>query len=214
MLTAVRAQHPTLDSLRSHIPASDAEIRQALSRKRVVTLDGCLRPLPPSFLAQILPSILSSLPLPPALAHTNGGAKKKDKGKAKDVKPVVDAAVWTEADEQDLVDPLDAVDCGNEEVARQALAWFGGEVEGGRSRWKLDAAKLVKELGVVLLAEGGVRSGSSSPSFMWLCLSIRHAVWAATTRPVRREVESTGRRLCASLRTGAARGVSSLGPLE
>ncbi|KAJ8294017.1 Sister chromatid cohesion protein dcc1 [Rhodotorula toruloides] len=149
------ASHPTFDSLRSHIPASDAEIRGALSRKRVVTLDGCLRPLPPSFLAQILPSILSSLPLPPALAHSNGATKKKDKGKAKDVKPFVDGAVWTEAEEQDLLDSMDAVDCGNDEVARQVLAWYGDEVEGGRKRWKLDAAKLVKELGVVLLAEGG-----------------------------------------------------------
>ncbi|BGP26013.1 sister chromatid cohesion protein [Rhodotorula toruloides] len=149
------ASHPTFDSLRSHIPASDTEIRDALSRKRVVTLNGYLRPFPPSCLAQILPSIVSCLPPPPALAHSDGGMKKKDKGKAKDVKPVVQGAVWAEAEEQDLLDSMDAVDCGNEEIGGQVLGWFGSVVDGGRKRWKLDAAKLVKELGMVLLAAGG-----------------------------------------------------------
>ncbi|GEM12856.1 sister chromatid cohesion protein [Rhodotorula toruloides] len=105
--------------------------------------------------ASILPSIVSCLPPPPALAHSDGGMKKKDKGKAKDVKPVVQGAVWAEAEEQDLLDSMDAVDCGNEEIGGQVLGWFGSVVDGGRKRWKLDAAKLVKELGMVLLAAGG-----------------------------------------------------------
>ncbi|GAA5912422.1 hypothetical protein JCM8208_005165 [Rhodotorula glutinis] len=153
----------TFDSLRARLPASDAEIRTALSRRRVVTLDGDLRPLPPSFLLAIFPSILSTLPLPANLAHGPAAAsKKKDKGKGKEAKPLVPAAaasaqvLHAEALEVDLLDALDAVDCGNEDVARQLLGWFGDEVEvGGKKRWRLDAAQLVKEVGVALLAGGG-----------------------------------------------------------
>lgn len=128
-----------------------------------MTLDGFLRPLPPSFLLSVLPSVLSSLPLPADIAHPGGATKKKDKGKGKELKPSVPAAaaavqaVHAEALEADLLDALDAVECGNEDVARELLGWFGEPVEvGGKKRWRLDAAQLVKELGVVLLAEGGV----------------------------------------------------------
>ncbi|GAA5852479.1 hypothetical protein JCM9279_003463 [Rhodotorula babjevae] len=153
----------TFDSLRAQLPASDAEILTALSRRRVVTLDDHLRPLPPSFLLAILPSLLSTLPLPANLAHGPAAAsKKKDKGKGKDVKPPVLAAAApaqvlpAEALEADLLDALDAVDCGNEVVARQLLACFGDELDvAGKKRWRLDAAQLVKEVGVALLAGGG-----------------------------------------------------------
>ncbi|GAA5941557.1 hypothetical protein JCM3775_005109 [Rhodotorula graminis] len=151
----------TFDSLRARLPASDAEIRTALSRRRVVTLDDYLRPLPPSFLLAVLPSVLSTLPLPANLAHGPAAATKK-KAKGKDVKPVVPAVaasaqlLHAEALEVDLLDALDAVDCGNEDVARQLLAWFGDQVDvGGKKRWRLDAAQLVKEVGVALLAGGG-----------------------------------------------------------
>ncbi|BGP49769.1 Ctf8p and Ctf18p associating protein [Rhodotorula kratochvilovae] len=152
----------TFDSIRSRLPASDAEIRTALSRNRIVTLDGFLRPLPPAFRLKLLPSVLSTLPLPAELAHPAAAAKKKDKGKGKEAKPAAAApapgakAVLAEALEVDLLDALDAVDCGSEEVARELLAWFGEEVEvGGKKRWRLDAAQVVRELGVVLLADGG-----------------------------------------------------------
>ncbi|GAA5985868.1 hypothetical protein JCM11641_005327 [Rhodosporidiobolus odoratus] len=151
----------TLDSLRSRLPASDAEIRTALSRKRIVTLNTFLRPLSSSFLLSILPSLLSTLPLPAEIAHGSApAAKKKDKtAKGKETKPAVAAAsspLWAEANEADLLDALDAVECGNDEVAGQVLAFFGERVEGAsRKRWNIDGRQVVREVGVVLLAERG-----------------------------------------------------------
>ncbi|GJN90441.1 hypothetical protein Rhopal_003452-T1 [Rhodotorula paludigena] len=155
--TQATRQHVTFDSLRSRIPASDAEIRTALKRNRAVELDGYLRPLPPSFLLSILPSVLSTLPVPAAIAHTAAPTGKKDKGKGKAVPAAaLFGPVWTEAEDADLVDALDAVDCGNAQVAHALLGWFGEELEvAGKRRWKLDARQVVKEVGIVLLANGG-----------------------------------------------------------
>ncbi|GAA6007138.1 Dcc1p [Rhodotorula paludigena] len=155
--TQATRQHVTFDSLRSRIPASDAEIRTALKRNRVVELDGYLRPLPSSFLLSILPSVLSTLPVPAAIAHTAAPTGKKDKGKGKAVPAAASSGpVWTEAEDDDLVDALDAVDCGSEQVARALLGWFGEELEvAGKRRWKLDARQVVKEVGIVSLANGG-----------------------------------------------------------
>ncbi|GAA6054717.1 hypothetical protein JCM3770_000046 [Rhodotorula araucariae] len=158
---AVAPVRRTFDSIRSRLPASDAEIRTALARKRIVSLDGFLRPLPPVFLLKLLPSILSTLPLPAELVHPGAAAaKKKDKGKGKEAKPAAAAvagkSVHAEALEADLLDALDALDCSSEEVAREVLGWFGVEVDvDGKKRWRLDVGLVVKELGVVLLADGG-----------------------------------------------------------
>ncbi|GAA5878048.1 hypothetical protein JCM8547_005605 [Rhodosporidiobolus lusitaniae] len=163
--TNPRQKH-TFASLQSRLPASDAEIHVALARLRVVTLASFLRPLPPSFLLSILPSIPLTLPLPAEIAHfATPPAAAPAKKKGKEVKPTVAAAsssasastlLWAEANEADLLDALDAVDCGNEEVALQVLSWFGEKVEGAyRKRWKIDARKVVREVGIVLLADGG-----------------------------------------------------------
>lgn len=161
------AQLLAFNDLRSRLPASDAEIRTALSRLRVVTrASGHLRPLPPSYLLQLVPATLSSLPLPARLAHPDaaaGNKKKKDKGKAKTAGGAGAPApepLTVGADEQDVLDALEAVDCSDEDLARQFLGFFGArEMEGRRPRWALDVVALVKELGIVLMAQGGVRSG-------------------------------------------------------
>ena len=153
------SQQPfTFDTLRSRLPASDAEIRQALSRHRVVTTyQGFLRPLPPAYLLQLLPAVLSALPLPARLAHPERQQPLKGKNKASS--PQVSGPLRVDADEQDLLDALDAVECGDEEIARQLLEFFGTRDESGkRSKWDLDALAVVKELGIVLLAQGGVRT--------------------------------------------------------
>ncbi|GAA5990274.1 hypothetical protein JCM10908_005905 [Rhodotorula pacifica] len=162
----------TFETLRSRLPASDAEIRSALSRHRVITHNGFLRRLPPSYLLQLLPAILSALPLPARLAHPDrsvAGSKKTtaQKGKAKMDPAAVSTAsdpLEVEADEQDLLDALDAVECGDEDVAKQLLGFFGEREEGGkRVKWRLEALKLVKELGVNLLAEGGFGQQAVAP---------------------------------------------------
>ncbi|GAA6023903.1 hypothetical protein JCM10207_009268 [Rhodosporidiobolus poonsookiae] len=164
-------QKHTFASVRSRLPASDAEIRTALSRKRVVTLDDFLRPLPPTFLLSVLPSILATLPLPAQIAHPAPAAaasKKHLKSKPSKAAPLPSSAVaaplYAEALDADLLDALDAVDCGNDAVARQVLAWFGGEVEGAHRRtWKVDARVVVKEVGVVLMADGGYGQQAVDP---------------------------------------------------
>lgn len=171
-----RRQQPfTFATLRSRLPASDVEIRQALSRHRVVTHHGFLRPLPPAYLLQLLPAVLSALPLPARLAHPDRGAagKKSLQQKGKNHKASSDVAaadpLRVDADEQDLLDALDAVECGDEEIARQLLEFFGTrDGSGKRSKWDLDALALVKELGIVLLAQGGVCSPlSRTPHSFW-----------------------------------------------
>lgn len=133
-----------------------------------MTHRGFLRPLPPAYLLQLLPAVLSALPLPARLAHPDRAAAKKplqqQKGKntkASDVAVAAADPLRVDADEQDVLDALDAVECSDEEIARQVLAFFGTREDGSgkkRSKWDLDALALVKELGIVLLAQGGVRT--------------------------------------------------------
>ncbi|GAA5954649.1 hypothetical protein JCM3765_003842 [Sporobolomyces pararoseus] len=140
----------SFDDLRSRLPASDAEIRIALTKLRVVDLDDSLRPVPTSFLLQVLPSLLSTLPLPAVLAHpTTKPRKTKSSTAAKGKEKMV-----SEADEPDLVDALDSVDCGRL-VALAVLGWFGDRVDEREGRWKFEIEKIVRELGIVLLADGG-----------------------------------------------------------
>lgn len=70
----------------------------------------------------------------------------------------------SEADEPDLVDALDSVDCGRL-VALAVLGWFGDRVDEREGRWKFAIEQIVRELGIVLLADGGV-------SFRLLCLFV------------------------------------------
>lgn len=200
------SQLHTFDTLRSRLPASDAEIRTALSRHRVVTHDGFLRPLPPAYLLELLPAVLSALPLPARLAHPPVRASKKPppaKGKAGTKPAAVGDGLAVEADEQDVLDALDAVDCSDEGIARQLLGFFGDRDDSGpRPRWKLEALAVVKELGVVLLAQGGVRpvlllvvlSGRGSRGLCLVCglteyMAPRLTVWATSRRTVPRPVE-------------------------
>lgn len=158
----------TSTTLKSLLPASDTEISTALRRHRVITLDGYLRPLPPSYLLTILPSLLSaispakaedaeeeSMPEAQPRHDVKPGFSKKDRKKAKAAPAAAEAVKETlvTADSDDLLSALDAVDCG-EEVARQLLAWFGKEQKG--DRWELRVREVVRETGIGLLEEGGV----------------------------------------------------------
>ncbi|GAA6063798.1 hypothetical protein JCM10212_005961 [Sporobolomyces blumeae] len=161
------SKRTTFDSLRSRVPASDAELRAALVRHRVVELpDSSLRVVPPPFLLKALPSVLSTLPLPAVLAHGPPKAKKQklDKGKGKEgakARAGQDPLV-AEADEQDIVEALDAVDCGTV-VAREIVGWFSEQVEGREGRRRFDVEKVVREVGIVLLASGGFGQQALDP---------------------------------------------------
>ncbi|GAA6026167.1 hypothetical protein JCM11491_006597 [Sporobolomyces phaffii] len=153
----------SFDDLRSWLPASDREIRTALTKHRVVDLDDRLRSVPPAFLLRTLPPLFSTLPVPAAIAHPARAQKapplpKKSKPSSSKLAGKGDAGpLVAEADESDLVDALDSVDCGRS-VALEIVAWFGERLEGARDgtpRWRLDVNALVRELGIVLLADGG-----------------------------------------------------------
>ncbi|GAA5933729.1 Dcc1p [Sporobolomyces koalae] len=144
----------SFDDLRSRLPASDEEIRIALTKHRVVDLDDALRPLPPSFLLEILPSLLATLPLPAILAHPVPAAAKSKKSKVAPATAKGKDKLESETEEQDLVDALDSVDCGRL-VALAVVGWFACQVEGRPGRWKFDVERLIREVGIVLLADGG-----------------------------------------------------------
>ncbi|GAA6044323.1 hypothetical protein JCM8097_004476 [Rhodosporidiobolus ruineniae] len=171
----------TFSSLRSRLPASDAEIRLALAKQRVVTVpspdseeeeegggaEGFHRPLAPAFLLKLLPAILSTLPLPAEIAHPQAAAAKKSKpakgakpGASSSSTPSSEQPLFSTALDADLLDALDAVDCSSDVVARQVLGWFGEEVRGGekdgfRKSWKVDVRAAVREVGVGVMAVGG-----------------------------------------------------------
>lgn len=155
----------TLETLRSLLPASDLAINHALKLNRVASLppqasstEAHLRTLPASYLLDLLPPLLASI-APPTdeddAPHTPPPAKR---AKGKDKAPVKEAAVepvFVVATEQELLDTLDAQDCG-EEVGKQLLGWFGTEEGEVAGRWRVEVDKLVREVGVCLLARGGV----------------------------------------------------------
>lgn len=83
-----------------------------------------------------------------------GKKDKKKKAAAVAEAPVVEQkAVVVEAELDDLLSALDAVDCGDE-AARGVLGWFGEEQKGGK--WSMRIGEMVRETGVGLLEQGGV----------------------------------------------------------
>lgn len=124
-----------------------------------------MRPIPPDYLLKILPTLLSSLEgiegmeidennLTPIITKID--KKSKGKGKEIDIKPIIIkdiVEIEVESDLEELISTLDSVDCG-EEVAKCILSWFGAK--SGERKWKLRIRDIVKEIGIGLLAEGGV----------------------------------------------------------
>lgn len=125
-----------------------------------------MRPISPQYLLQVLPTLLSSLNAEKAMEVDDStpipadvDRKKMNKGKGKAVEKKVEAKITeeviVEADLEELISTLDSVDCC-EEVARCILGWFGSE--SGKSNWKIRIGEVVKEIGIGLLAQGGVSS--------------------------------------------------------
>lgn len=82
------------------------------------------------------------------------------KGEAKEKKVIVASARL-----DDLIDTMDAVDC-NEDVARRVLEWYGEESSLKKEMWNMKIEDLVKEIGICVLADGGV-----DPIYIHLILS-------------------------------------------
>ncbi|ORY63689.1 hypothetical protein BCR35DRAFT_334794 [Leucosporidium creatinivorum] len=156
----------TPTSLTSLLPASNAEITHSLRTHRVLTINGYLRLLPPSYLIKILPALLGVL-TPPVLGGggreagsmdvdsvLGGGRKKKDKARkaasAKEEEKPLSLRLSAELDE--LLSALDVVDCG-EEAGRGVVEWFATENEG--DRWEVRVEEVVREVGVGVLEGGG-----------------------------------------------------------
>ncbi|ESK96086.1 hypothetical protein Moror_7431 [Moniliophthora roreri MCA 2997] len=108
--------------LREAIQASDAELDSGLKGKRILDINGDLRPIAPSYLSHIIELILNTL-----VSHS------------------IDSAAAS-------VEKLSSALADNHEIPRtvstQIMSWFG-EIEDGR--WQMDAESIVKEAGLSVL---------------------------------------------------------------
>lgn len=114
----------TYEQAKLDIQASDKELVRALKDRRILVINGELRPITPGYLLQILELVLTIL-VSLSLPH--------------------DAAP---------VDELSSILANDHEVSqtvtKQIIAWFG-EVED--DKWKIDVQAVVREMGLNLLRE-------------------------------------------------------------
>ncbi|KAF9495387.1 hypothetical protein BDN71DRAFT_1447540 [Pleurotus eryngii] len=123
----------------SQIQASDGELENGLKDRRILIVNGYLRPITPYFLTHILELTLN---LMVSLSLTLSRA------------PVHEIAS-TLADEDEI--PLS--------VTHQIMAWFG-EVNLSEDRWAADVKLIVREIGLGLLREHGLGSGIEKDAFL------------------------------------------------
>ncbi|KAL1675543.1 sister chromatid cohesion protein Dcc1 [Schizophyllum commune] len=114
----------TYQSVRDSVQASDAELDRGLRERRILQLNGYLRPISPSYLLRFLELVLNQL-----VAHN--------------LKP--DAAPI-----ETLTNALADADDVPRAVSGQVLGWFGMIAEG---KWAMDARAVVREIGLGILRE-------------------------------------------------------------
>lgn len=112
----------TYDQALCEIQASEAEFQQGLKEKRILVLDGYLRPIVPTHLSTILELILSYV-VTLSLSYQAAG---------------VEELVSTLADEHEVP----------REVSGQIISWFGPVKEG---LWEMDVKAVVAEIGLEIL---------------------------------------------------------------
>lgn len=110
------------DQARSEIQASEAEFSRGLKDRRILVLEGQLRPIAPAHLSTILELLLNYL-ISLSLSHQA-------------------AAV------EELVSVLDDEHEIPRAVSNQVISWFGDVKEG---LWKMDADAVIRELGIGIL---------------------------------------------------------------
>ncbi|KAG9316366.1 sister chromatid cohesion protein Dcc1 [Chiua virens] len=112
----------TYEHARGEIQASEAELRQGLEERRILVLDGCLRPVAPAHLNTILELLLNYL-VSLSLSH--------------DAAPVDDLV-------SALVDDHEVP----REVSNQIMSWFG-QIEA--NTWKMDVNAVIAEIGLGII---------------------------------------------------------------
>ncbi|KAI0081308.1 hypothetical protein K474DRAFT_1768752 [Panus rudis PR-1116 ss-1] len=120
--TTRKGKRLTYQHAREILQASDAELDDGLRKRRILVLNGELRPIAPSYLTTIIELLLNylvSLSLPSNAAP-------------------VDRLTSALHEEHEV----------RKDISRQVMAWFG-EIEG--DIWRLDAKAAVKEVGVGIL---------------------------------------------------------------
>ncbi|GBE81571.1 hypothetical protein SCP_0313000 [Sparassis crispa] len=117
-----KRQKLTYDTARATLQASDLELDRGLRNKRVLVLNGALRPIAPSHLTTILELLLNYL-VSLSLPHDAASAEE------------LSAAL---EDRHEI----------KREVTMQVMAWFGDVTD---KKWKMDVAAVVKEVGLGVL---------------------------------------------------------------
>ncbi|KAI0093396.1 sister chromatid cohesion protein Dcc1 [Irpex rosettiformis] len=112
----------TYDDARGILQASDFELEKCLKDRRILVLNGCLRPIAPSHLTTVLEILLNAL-VSLSLSHENA--------------PVEDLAASLQ-EEHDI----------NRDITRQVMQWFG---EVADNLWKMDVEATVREVGIGIL---------------------------------------------------------------
>ncbi|RDX45608.1 hypothetical protein OH76DRAFT_1387628 [Lentinus brumalis] len=119
-----KRQKFTYEDARSTIQASDAELDKGLRDRRILILDGELRPIARSHLTTILELILTNL-VSLSLPHTA-------------------APIAT------LVSALEHEHDIRSAVSRQVFSWFG-RVDENRGTWDMDVDAVIREVGLGIL---------------------------------------------------------------
>ncbi|KIK37167.1 hypothetical protein CY34DRAFT_26114 [Suillus luteus UH-Slu-Lm8-n1] len=110
------------DQARSEIQASEAEFSRGLKDRRILILEGQLRPIAPAHLSTILELLLNYL-ISLSLSYQAA---------------VVEELVSVLADEHEIP----------RAVSNQVISWFGDVKDG---LWKMDADAVIRELGIGIL---------------------------------------------------------------
>ncbi|KAH9910634.1 sister chromatid cohesion protein Dcc1 [Fomitopsis serialis] len=112
----------TYEKARAMLQASDAELDQGLKKRRVLILNGELRPISPTYLNAILELLLTHL-VSLSLPHDSAS---------------MDALCCALQDGYDV----------RKDVCKQVMAWFGNIIDG---EWCMDKTAVVREIGLGLL---------------------------------------------------------------
>ncbi|KAH9914024.1 uncharacterized protein B0H18DRAFT_1125886 [Fomitopsis serialis] len=112
----------TYEEARATLQASDTELDQGLKKRRVLILNGELRPISPTYLNAILELLLTHL-VSLSLPHDSAS---------------IDALCSTLQDGYDV----------RKDVCKQVMAWFGDMIDG---EWCMDKTAVVREIGLGML---------------------------------------------------------------
>lgn len=103
--------------------------------------DGYLRSISLKYRLILLSALVKSFPSP-----------LTSKRKGEEEKKLIIASVKLD----DMLETLDAMDC-NEEIGQRMIEWYGEESDSKSGVYHMSIENLVREIGICVLAQGGVR---------------------------------------------------------